>query len=209
MGTPDQIVQLRSMLNDGTLVSGLSSVDVRTAADTAAVNNNQVHTMRSRPHSPFQGALSPLELELPPGPIVLHPTIRHLRTSYHGPKPILAVKVIDVNGLQHPDSPAVISDKLFGTYGDEYTMTSQFGACSFDKLQIVPAFQKSRKLSKHLSDVGVMEVELSISLKDSSQYWIRREVKRAMEDKLGFGLPGGEVEHVMVILEGCYVDCGW
>ena len=101
-----------------------------------------------------------------------------------------------------------MSDKVFGTYGDAHTMTSQFAACSFDKLQIVPAGLNDRRMSKRLSDVGVLEITIPISIENSSQSTIRKEVKKAIEEKLGFGLPG-ELEHVMVVLEGCYVECGW
>ena len=158
---------------------------------------------------------SPTTLTLPPGPIHIHTPSntnnrRHL-ASYRGPKPVLAVKVIDKNGLQHPDSPKTISDKIFGTYGDSSTMTSQFAACSFNQLQIVPAEEDSRNnndISDKLSDVGVLEVEIPVSIQSSSQGTIRKEVRKAIESKLGFGLPGG-IDHVMVILEGCYVECGW
>jgi hypothetical protein len=222
-GTLDQMAQLRILLNNGTLVSGESIVDVEQQESDLLDGGDEgdVQMMRARAHSALDHDLTfdhdssninvPTSLKLPPGPINIYtpPHSSRRLATYHGPKPVLAVKVIDKNGLQHPDSPKTISDKIFGTYGDSSTMTSQFAACSFDKLQIVPAFlNDDSKQSKKLADVGVLEVQIPISIQTSSQGSVRKEVKMAIEAKLGMGMPGG-IDHVMIILEGCYVECGW
>jgi hypothetical protein len=212
-GSPDQIQQLRSLLNNGTLVSGHSYVDVQESQKQQ--QSNTVAMMRARPHSPFApNAILPINTEptaltLPPGPIHLKQSqSRRELATYQGPKSILAVKVIDKNGLQHPDSPSVISDKIFGTYGDTSTLTSQFAACSFNKLEIHPAGYDNDKLANKMDDVGVVVVEIPVSLQSSSQSTIRSEVKKAVEKKLEMGLPG-KLDHIMIILENCYVECGW
>ena len=225
-GTPGQIQELRGLLNNGVLISGQSSVDVEEEAsflqevdDMSSPARKPFQMMRARPHSPFEGdviaqeetAIPLTSLQLPPGPIHLKPSQhnRKLKAVYHGPKPVLAVKVIDKNNLQHQDSSSTISNKIFGTYGDTSTMTSQFAACSYNKLQIQPAdtVMKSRE-RRILSDVGVLEVVIPVSLKTSSQGTVRKEVKKAIEQKLGYSLPG-KFHHVMVILQDCYVECGW
>jgi hypothetical protein len=247
-GTVEQIDQLRRMLNNGTLVSGMSVVDAvqqETEQESGLYNNNddgEIQMMRARSHpdaasdhdltfdndsinyNTVDESPSPsttiTSLKLPPGPIHIYTppnsntnsqSNERQLASYHGIKPILAVKVIDKNGLQHPDSAKTISDKIFGTHGDESTMTSQFAACSFGKLQIVPAFKDDGSKQKLLADAGVLEVQIPNDIRSSSQGSIRKEVKAAIENKLGLGLPtkNGVIDHVMIILEGCYVECGW
>lgn len=55
-----------------------------------------------------------------------------------GIKPILAVKIIDVNGIQRKETPLQIQDDIFGTRGDTMTLASQMFDCSHGKLKIVP-----------------------------------------------------------------------
>ncbi|KAL7485157.1 hypothetical protein ACHAW6_010765 [Cyclotella cf. meneghiniana] len=219
--TLDQMEELRALLNNGTLVSAESSIEVQQQQQQQdlLVNSQQIQMMmRERPHPYSQPATtSPIRLTLPPGQIKLRQpsttnsndnnNTRRL-TSYHGDKPVLVVKVTDVNGLSHPDSPSIMSDKVFGTYGDTATMKSQFAACSFNKLNIIPGGQDSNKISRELSAPGVVEVNIPIDITTSTQGDIRKEVKKSVEDKLGFILPG-VFHHVMIVLEGCYIECGW
>ena len=209
-GSLDQMEELRFLLNNGTLVSGESSVEVEEDEDN---QDEGMHMMRARAHSDSAyeaTAPPPKRFKLPPGQIKLQQTnsTRRRLASYHGTKPVLVVKVIDADNLSHPDSPSVMSDKVFGTSGDSSTMTSQFAACSFNKLQIVPGGHDSSQIQKVLSAPGVLEVKIPISIKTSGQGDIRKEVKAAAEAKLGFSLPG-PFQHVMIVLESCYTECGW
>jgi len=56
------------------------------------------------------------------------------------PRYILAVRVTDSNSKVNPATADIISDKLFGTYGDSFTMKSQMEACSFGS-QLKPTTQ--------------------------------------------------------------------
>jgi len=128
------------------------------------------------------------------------------RRSEEGDKLILAVKVIDVNGLAHPDSPTTISDNIFGTNGDPVNLKSQMFACSFGKLNIVNEY--SVAIEGQVAAPGVIEVEIPISLTLNDRYTIHDAVTVAVQDKLDLVLPG-PFEQVMYVLENCYVGCGW
>ena len=57
-----------------------------------------------------------------------------------------------------------------------------------------------------------MDVTIPISLDGNDRVAIENAAKSAVEEKLGFELPG-PFQHVMFILEGCYgingTGCGW
>jgi len=150
----------------------------------------------------------PSHVILPPGNIILKDSYlrSNQRLSYEGEKPVLVVRVIDKNGLAVPDDANTVSDKVFGTSGDTSTMSSQFDACSFHKLEIV--WHHGGSIRKKMSAPGVLEVNIGVSLRDSDMDTIRAAVVNAAQEKLGFDLPG-PFHHVMFVLEGCYYqDCG-
>lgn len=122
-----------------------------------------------------------------------------------GKKPILAVKVFDVNGLARSENPAAISDDIFGTGTDPVNLKSQMAACSFGKLNITAGLE-----SPDPNEVapGVIEVSIGISLTDNDRYTIRNAVTAAVQTKLGHSLPG-PYQQVMYVLQSCYVGCGW
>ena len=74
-------------------------------------------------------------------------TPKKRRRPEQGNKPILAVKVTDVNGLSHPDNAATIGDNIFGTLGDPVNLKSQMFACSFGQLNIVTEY--TQDISEH------------------------------------------------------------
>jgi hypothetical protein len=192
--TAEQIQELRFLLNNGTLVSAESVVEVFYREPLALVEDEYAYSQSS--------------LTLPPGNIILQTTNKERTTdrlTYEGEISTLAIRVIDKNGLAIDDANT-ISDKLFGTFGDTATMYSQFAECSFNKLKI--SWRHSSSITKELSAPGVLEVEIPISITEKSQDIIRSAVINAANDKLGITLPG-PFHHVMVMLEGCYVDCGW
>ena len=124
-----------------------------------------------------------------------------------GNKPILAVKVFDVNNLAHPHTPAQMSDNIFGTNGDPVNLASQLNACSMDQLNIVTDYDSSVSTAL-LSATGVLEVNIGVDLTTNSRATIRNAVTAAVQTKLGVSLPG-PFQQVMYNLQGCYVDCGW
>ena len=129
---------------------------------------------------------------------------RRSLASYTGTKTTLVVRVTDINGIVISDSPSTISNKIFGTYGDEETLSSQFSSCSYSTFNIVPILKASYY---QLSDNGVLDVTIPISI-NNKQHLIRNAVTHAVELKLGIQLPG-IFDFVIYVLEGCYQDCGW
>lgn len=122
-----------------------------------------------------------------------------------GQKPILAVKVFDVNGLAHADTPAQMSDNIFGTGVAPYSSTtdpvnlaSQLYACSMQTLQVIPG------ISNFNEAPGVISVTIPIDIRTAATSAdVRNAVTTAVQSKLGFTLPG-PYQQVMYILQGCY-----
>lgn len=201
--TPGQKETIHLLLEEGGVVPGKS----RYNNPNAAVDNKKVH--------------------VPPGsamnfvPEESADRRRRLVTKV-GDTHYLVVKVYDVNGLTHPHSTTIMSDKVFGTSGDAITMTSQTTACSAGQLNIV-AGPKPTATEQQLAGItaattgaghptGVMEVTIDIAINDSvqaaSRYDVRNAIITAVQTKLGFNLPG-PFDHVMFNIEKCYFDCGW
>ena len=123
--------------------------------------------------------------------------------SYTGTKPVLVVRVTDVNGLAPTGDAHFMSDKFFGTYGDTETMVSQFASCSYGAYQIV------LQQYPQMSAPGVLDVWIPISIQNSARDAIRKAVHSAVSAKLGFNAQPGPFAHVLYVVEKCYVDCGW
>jgi len=124
-----------------------------------------------------------------------------------GDKNLLVVKVIDVNGLAVAESLAQISDDVFGSFSNPVNLKSQMSACSFGKVNFIPgAFPESA--GDNADSPGVIEVNIPISLTASNRYDVANAVTTAVQEKLGTSLPG-PYQHVMCVLESCYVGCGW
>jgi len=121
-----------------------------------------------------------------------------------GTKPVLVVKIIDVNGRQVSDPPAQISDDIFGTSGDSINVVSQFSACSMDKLTIVPGELPNGVASSVMPSPGVITVNLNIPLDDNSDNAVLSAAKTAAANKLGLSSLPGPYEQVMFIKQGCY-----
>eukprot|EP00569_Conticribra_weissflogii_P017185 CAMPEP_0171451118 /NCGR_PEP_ID=MMETSP0881-20121228/40982_1 /TAXON_ID=67004 /ORGANISM="Thalassiosira weissflogii, Strain CCMP1336" /LENGTH=729 /DNA_ID=CAMNT_0011975599 /DNA_START=73 /DNA_END=2262 /DNA_ORIENTATION=+ len=129
--------------------------------------------------------------------------------KFEGVKRVLVVRVVDSEGRAHADSAEVISDKIFGTAGDQENMIQQFRDCSFGKLTLThePATSANSVLS-HLSAPGVIEATIPVSLMNTTRAVIRNQVTQVVENKLGLRL-AENFDHVMYILQKCYVQCGW
>jgi hypothetical protein len=194
-GTPAQSESLIFKLRDGELESGASTLRI--------------------PGSLISGDNAVL---LPAGEAII--LGRTSRRELLGSKPLgktgvkhfLAVRV-SARDKDVAANATSISDDIFGTDGDSVNMVSQFAACSYGQLQIIPGPPSDntdidRSL---LSATGVMDVEVSIGLLDSTstRSVVRNAITTAVQDKLNLILPG-PFDGVMYIVEGCYgEECGW
>lgn len=160
--------------------------------------------------------ISSNHLFLPPGlQIVLekkpsHPHSGRKLAIVTGVKPILVVKVKDVNGLERSETPAQIGDNVFGTNGDPVNLKSQLYDCSMTKLNVTQGdLSLPNGVPNGKGDApGVMQVTISVSLEGNSRSTIRNAVTTAVQNAIGENLPG-RYQQVMYVLEGCYQDCGW
>ena len=90
------------------------------------------------------------------------------------------------------------------------TMKSGFDACSFGKFTITNDYQ-GRVDTTHLSADGVLDININIRLPESSQATLLEASLRAVQEKLGVGLPG-PFDHVVLVVENCYrvgTDCAF
>jgi len=184
--------------------------------------NNEISSSSSMMAPPLSS------VTLPPGAIQIktdpHRRLEHEErraATYTGKKPVLIVRVTDVNGKAVPQTAEQISDKFFGTQGDLENMKSQFGSCSFGELDITynDYGDTTNAIVSKLAAPGVLEVSIGISL-NNNQGTITNVIGRAVETKLGksnlpnprsgnyLGLPGPSA-HVLYVVENCYQECRW
>jgi hypothetical protein len=123
---------------------------------------------------------------------------------------MLLVKVTDSTGKTYPDSPATMSDEVFGTGNDPVNLKSGLEECSFNKLTVVPGLVIQNDATPDMEvATGVIEVTIDVPLDGSSNGAIRNAVTTKVQEKLGYNLPG-PYDYVLYSLEGCYGgDCGW
>lgn len=213
VGTDDQIEEMRRLLNSGRLVSSETTIGV---ADNFLADGDSVFLPSGgiviEPRKDLVDESDSLSVESTRRRNLRairddqsRPDRRRATTVYEGDKPILVVRVRDSQGRAHLDSPAVMSDKVFGTNGDRVNLSSQFESCSFGKVRVTTDY--SVDISRHLASPGVIEVDLPISLASSGRAEVRSASIKATQDKLGFRLPG-PFHHVMFVVERCYVECG-
>ena len=205
------------MLNNGTFISGQMTVGV--ADDLLNVNGVE-------------------SVFLPPGDIILASRggidqgkgrLRALRGSsadtssqqdsqhhrtlipqYTGMKSFLAIRVTDSEGRAHSDNARTISDKIFGSYGDQINIKSQLSACSHGKVQVTNEYDtRTFPWDNKFEAPGVVEITIPISLRGNDRRAIRRELILATQVKLGLESLPGPFDNIMYVLEGCYTDCGW
>lgn len=208
--TENQMNSLREKLNNGQLVSSVSTLPGMTVqwnannVDTITNGNAMENAIVTLPDGPW--TFTPGKTH-PSNPATQRSDDRRRLATYEGLKKVLVIRLIDVNGLVNPDPPSVMSDKIFGTYGDRFTMTSQFHACSFGKLTITNDY--GIDMSNVESAPGVVEVPMNVDITAVDlRSGVRNEFVRATEAKLGRSLPG-VFDHVLFVLEACYVGCGW
>eukprot|EP00985_Skeletonema_marinoi_P022237 scaffold14105_cov137-Skeletonema_marinoi.AAC.4 len=196
-GTKEQISQMRALLHDGTLVSNESTLEVLQEVemiDGMAVDDDDSGEQQPAFSSLMQGSVS-----LPPGDVnVINSSDgRKLNAGYkvqfEGKSPVLVVKITDRDGLAVEGNADYISDKVFGTSGDDINPAKGFKDCSFGKFELTNEY--SVDIDDKLSAPGVLEVDINISFESSSQSAIRSSTQQAVETKLGFDLPGVSVKN--------------
>ncbi|KAL7554742.1 hypothetical protein ACHAWF_018272 [Thalassiosira exigua] len=201
-GSESQMNEMDSLLERGLLVSGDSTVE----ATLSASGNKAL---------------------LPPGGITVTKKggkerrgrsegIRNLG-DHEGVRYVLVARVTDSDGRVHPDTAEMMSDNIFGTFGDSVTLKSQLAACSNEKFVVSNEYPEHLNISKHLSAPGVIDISIGIPLLTSDRVSIIKAMAAALQSKLGFeqdiNQPGGPLDHVLFVLEDCYVStheqCGW
>lgn len=136
---------------------------------------------------------------------------RRLATnSMIGQKPILAVRVVDVNGKTHPHDVTTMSNNIFGNGVDNNTLKSVLEDCSMGKLEIVPGEIDGGNGN---DATGMIEVTIPIDMTvASSNAEIHNAAKQQVANRLGINVNDmpGPFQQIMFNIEACYTgDCGW
>jgi len=192
----EQKTSLGDMIGNGALELGVDQIDIRRAkrsGNKIMLPNGKINTRKGR------GGGSGRRL-----------------ANVTGKKPILAVKVIDVNGLARSESLEEISYNIFGGGDDLVNLKSQLFDCSFAALEVTTDYSafasdaQMLKINEHVADTapGVMEATIAIDITQNDRYTIHNAVTAEVNRLLGFSLPG-PFEQVMYVIEKCYVGCGW
>ena len=212
--TDEQLSELRTLLNHGQMVSGESTVEVEQIDKQRTTDDESLAFIEDT-----TDIMGPEEfVSLPPGPISVVSNEgtnddwrqRRRLNKYSGEKKILVVRVTDQEGRAVPENAEFISDKFFGTYGDEVTVASGFDACSFGEFTITSDYGSQFK-DNLFSAPGVIEVDIDLKLRTSTQPAIVSAARRATAKKLGVNLPG-PFDHIVFIVESCYqvgTSCGF
>lgn len=99
----------------------------------------------------------------------------HVRHLLEGKKKVIAIRVVDSNGVKLSSSPSQISDSIFGTNGDPHNLVSRYDDCSFGKLRMEPV-EELNSGDPSLNAVGVYEVRISASANNVENSVIREKV---------------------------------
>jgi len=187
-GNPSQMAEFKKMFNNGLIKPGASELEVgemEAMYDGTAVILNPNANVPDHVTLPEQAG-------------------RRLAVT-KGEKPILFVRVTDVNGLVYPHSAAVMGDNVFGTLGDPVNLKSQLFDCSHGQLEVIPGDAYGKETVPGVLDVTI---DLDITNSANDRYIIHNAASAAAVAKLGFSLPG-PYQQVMFSVEKCYTGCGW
>ena len=133
---------------------------------------------------------------------------RQLNDLSTGVQNFLVVRITDINGKVRGESAAEISSDVFGSisgYTDTVNMKSQLESCSHDKLIVVPGGIASHE--NRYTAPGVVDITIPVDITTSSRDTIREEAEQATANYLESSL--NEYDHILYIIQECYVDCGW
>jgi len=198
-----QVQSLKGLVANGKMHFGFSKINIRDATfhDDGSVTLAPNH------------AISVVEQETTGNPFD-HRDQRDLQAGT-GNKHFLLFRVTDVNGLVISDSPAEMSNNLYGTYGDTNNLKTQMEACSVGKYIVVPGGKNGFNTSGLESAPGVIDIRLDISLDNTRSTVINAALAKAQE-VLGkyFGLSINTalttyVDHTLFSLKDCFQECGW
>lgn len=130
---------------------------------------------------------------------------RRLNTSRkEGVKKVLVVRA-DAKGSSTTASAATLSDKIFGTNGDNNTLRSQYLGCSHGKLDLQP--YKGMTEGGTNVEAGVLDVSLDLKVSGKTRY----DIEDAMEEaatKL-VGSLSSQFDHVMLCVPPGSSDGDW
>lgn len=111
------------------------------------------------------------------------------RRLVRGTRRVLAIRVIDKDGVSTTSRPSEMREKIFGSKG--YNLVTQFNACSYGKLRFAPTGALEGN-SPRLATTGVYEVRLPVSTKGMTEGWVREQVTRQLRKDFGeTALPKG------------------
>ena len=125
---------------------------------------------------------------------------RQLATTL-GDKTLLAVRVVAADA-SYSNTEAVLSDKWFGTNGDQHNLKSQYAACSDNQLNVITADARSMSndpsnTSTNISN-GVVTVQISNTVTGVADGTIRNAVNTQLTTT--FGTASGLADHVALCL---------
>lgn len=130
-----------------------------------------------------------------------------------GEKTVLAVKVV-LSDAAYEFDDSYLECKVFGTSNgvdcdDTYHLANAYSDCSFGKLQLKKASDRTNLYGSHVSDIsnGVVTVTFPhISTSDGDDF-VRNEVTRALNQAFGVGSASGLADHLMYCLPPMGGEC--
>ena len=113
----------------------------------------------------------------------------HHRKLVEGTRRVLAIRVIDADGVSTTSSPYEMSDKIFGSKGNN--LVTQYNACSYGKLRFAPT-SALKEGDPSLTTAGVYEVTIPVRVKGMTESQVRTQVTNQLrKDFAVTGLPRG------------------
>ena len=130
---------------------------------------------------------------------------RRLNTSRkEGIKKVLVVRA-DAKGSSTTASAATLSDKIFGTNGDNNTLRSQYLGCSHGKLDLQP-YEGMTEGGTNV-EAGVLDVSLDLKVSGHTRYDIEDAMEEAATELVGS--LSSQFDHVMLCVPPGSSDGDW
>ena len=129
-----------------------------------------------------------------------------------GTRPILVVKIIDINGLQCSETPAEISQDIFGSTDDTVNLHSQILDCSMKRLNLthVVPLGSIGGIAPNLYDApGVITINVKRDLTITPSATMINDAIIAIQDKFNLTRFPGPYGHVLFIIQKDYINPGW
>jgi hypothetical protein len=131
-----------------------------------------------------------------------------------GTRPILVVMIIDINGLQRNETPAEISQDIFGSSNDTVNLHSQIFDCSMKRLNLTHVVPLGSigvgGIAPNLYDApGVITITVNKDLTITPSTTMINDAIIAIQDKFNLTTFPGPYGHVLFIIQKEYVDPGW